>query len=224
MRASNLTSEARKYIGMSGRPNKATEWYSSKNGSGYLRAAWCDMFVSYCGNNTGMSAIVGIEAYTPTHVNWFKKRGQWGSRPRVGAIVFFNWGGRGGLAQHVGIVESVRPNGVIVTIEGNTSDRVQRKVRDKKFILGYGYPAFNESGSKPKPDPDGYPGKVIEPGETGEHIKKLKARLVALGYKDVKSGNKYGPHAQKAVADFKKKNGLKANGRVGRKAWRKLFG
>jgi hypothetical protein len=43
-----------------------------------------------------------------------------GSTPQAGDIIV--WGGR-----HIGIVESVLPDGRIQTIEGNSSDKVSRR-------------------------------------------------------------------------------------------------
>ena len=39
--------------------------------------------------------------------------------------------------EHIGIVESVRPDGSIQTIEGNSSDRVSRRVHAKGDAIGY---------------------------------------------------------------------------------------
>ena len=33
-------------------------------------------------------------------------------------------------------------NGTVSTIEGNTENKVQKKVRDKSVIVGYGYPDY----------------------------------------------------------------------------------
>lgn len=131
--------KAKKFIGTSGRPNTFTKWYSAKHGSAFLKAAWCDMFVSWAAYSCGLSKEVGEFAYTPFHVEWFKKNKQWGKTPKVGAIVFFDWD-RDGLADHVGIVESFKGNKVI-TIEGNKGDKVMR-VERTSGILGYGYPAY----------------------------------------------------------------------------------
>lgn len=125
-------------------------WYD--NGS--LQAQpWCDMFVSWCGAQAGLASIIGHFAYCPSHVNWFKKRGQWYARgtktPHKGHIIFFQ---QGGTACHVGIVEYVSGN-YVHTIEGNTSGGstliangggVCRKSYPltSSYILGYGAPAF----------------------------------------------------------------------------------
>jgi len=131
---------AKKYLGVSGRPNEFTKWYAKKHGSEFLKAAWCDMFVSYIAHLSGVGNVVGEFAYTPSHVAWFKAKKQWGKTPKVGAIVFFDWN-KDGQADHVGIVESFKGNRII-TIEGNRGDRVERVERNPGVILGYGYPAY----------------------------------------------------------------------------------
>src|ERR1043166_5101254 len=87
-----ILNQARSHLGMSGRPNAATHWYASDgHGVAYLDAAWCDMFVSWCAHNVGMTDIVGEFAYCPSHVTWFKKNKRWDHKPSKGAIVFFDW-------------------------------------------------------------------------------------------------------------------------------------
>lgn len=132
-------------------------WYD--NGS--LQAQpWCDMFVSWCGEQAGISSIVGHFAYCPSHVNWFKNRNQWYARgaatPKTGWVIFFKNSGSTS-ACHVGIVEKVA-SGYVHTIEGNTSGAstlvsngggVCRKKYSltSTYILGYGAPAFSGSST-----------------------------------------------------------------------------
>lgn len=129
---------------------KFGRWYRMNN------EPWCDMSVSYNAAAVGASDIVGRFAYCPAHVNWFKARGQWSTVPRPGAVVFYDWNGDG-LADHVGVVESVISGG-IVTLEGNTTaDNVgsqsngngfYRRHRSTRYVLGYGHPAFAAAGSR----------------------------------------------------------------------------
>lgn len=132
---------------------KYGKWYD--NGS--LQAQpWCDIFVSWCAEQAGISSIVGHFAYCPSHVNWFKKRGQWYARgaatPQPGWIIFFKNSGSS-EACHVGIVQYAS-RGYVYTIEGNTSGASTLVsngggVCNKKYsltssyILGYGAPAFS---------------------------------------------------------------------------------
>lgn len=84
-----------------------------------LVGAWCDMFVSWCADQSGNGDVIGRFSYTPSHEAWFRSKGREvpirGAQP--GDIVFFNFIGR---TSHVGIVEANRGDG-LVTIEGNTN-------------------------------------------------------------------------------------------------------
>ncbi|MGI5326754.1 CHAP domain-containing protein [Actinomadura nitritigenes] len=114
----------------------------AKSASVYKGQSWCDMFVSWLGQNTGTKGM-GADAYTVSHAQWFKKTGHFGQTPKPGAVVFFAWNG-GGIKgiDHVGIVVKDNHDGTINTIEGNTSDAVKQKVRDTSTVAGYGYPEY----------------------------------------------------------------------------------
>lgn len=81
-------------------------------------------------------------------MDWFKERGQWADNsvePSPGMIIFFDWAynGQDGTADHTGIVESVE-NGIVYTVEGNTSDSCAERhyAVGHSEILGYGMPAY----------------------------------------------------------------------------------
>jgi CHAP domain len=114
----------------------------AKSASVYKGQSWCDMFVSWLGQNTGTKGM-GADAYTVSHAQWFKKTGHFGQTPKPGAVVFFAWNG-GGIKgiDHVGIVVKDNHDGTINTIEGNTGDAVKQKVRDTSTVAGYGYPQY----------------------------------------------------------------------------------
>lgn len=123
---------------------------------------WCDMFVSWCGNQIGAQDIVGKFAYCPYHVNWFKQKGWWLDReaqPQPGDVIFF---ANKGVACHVGIVERRNGSTSVTTIEGNTSvssndnggavmrrERTYGSVGSSWYILGFGRPKWEQ----PKPEP-----------------------------------------------------------------------
>ncbi|NDU77036.1 CHAP domain-containing protein [Actinomadura sp. DSM 109109] len=111
----------------------------------YRGAQWCNMFVSWLGAQTGVKNM-GWDAYTVQHASWFKQTDRWGHKAKPGAVVFFDWqdGSRAGIGDidHVGLVVKDNGNGTITTIEGNTDNAVQKKVRDKSEVVGYGYPDY----------------------------------------------------------------------------------
>lgn len=159
--AQALLAEARKSLGMAGRPNTITREYASRHGDAFLRAPWCDMAVTYWARHSGTAEAVlpaGDRAYTPWHAADFQKLGTWhsGTTARVNAakpgdIVFFDWGESNtiGAIDHVGVVERVLGGGRVQTIEGNTGDACKRRVRGSGVIAGYGRPAYKEVDDMP---------------------------------------------------------------------------
>ena len=103
---------------------------------------WCACFVSWCADQCGYidAGIIPKFAKCSEGAKWFQDRGQFesaGYTPKPGDLIFFEWGD-GGDFDHVGIVVSVE-NGFVNTIEGNSSNKVQRG----RYLIGdsriYGY-------------------------------------------------------------------------------------
>jgi hypothetical protein len=87
---------------------------------------WCSYFVSWAARNAGVplgEQGQGFGAVSDVW-SWAERSGkaiQPGTQPpQTGDLVV--WGGR-----HIGMVESVDPDGSIHTIEGNSSDKVSRR-------------------------------------------------------------------------------------------------
>lgn len=121
-------------------------WYSNYvHSSVYQHAAWCAMFVSWCGNQAGLSSdVFYYHAYCPSGVSWYQKKGEWkwkGYVPKTGDIVYYDWNGDK-VVDHVGLVESYN-NGTITTIEGNYSDQVKRRTINYKSSSIFGYASPN---------------------------------------------------------------------------------
>ncbi|WP_433173701.1 CHAP domain-containing protein [Actinoallomurus sp. CA-150999] len=110
--------------------------------SDYANASWCDMFVSWVGDQLGVKGM-GADAFTPDHAKWFISQGRWGNTPKPGAVVFFSWNGSGvdGI-DHVGLVIKDNHDGTIQTVEGNTDDAVKVRTRNTSSVVGYGYPEY----------------------------------------------------------------------------------
>ncbi|GHE28142.1 hypothetical protein GCM10017673_32970 [Streptosporangium violaceochromogenes] len=123
---------------------KFGEWYGGEVefDADYGAAPWCDMYLSWAAKKLGYEEWVGQFAYTVHHARWFQRQDAWGTVPRPGAIVFFDWSGSkkiGGI-DHVGIVTRVEGT-TIHTIEGNIDGGVaKRKQRGTDKVVGYGYP------------------------------------------------------------------------------------
>jgi surface antigen len=149
--ATTVLNVARSQIGTTERPPGSNHtrygaWYE------WDGVAWCAIFVSWVADRAGANDIITRAAYTPSMAAWYQAVGRWGTVPRRGAVVFYDFPDSVRRIQHVGIVESVRSDGRIVAIEGNTSpddagsqdngDGVYRRVRSPMFVVGYGYPRY----------------------------------------------------------------------------------
>lgn len=99
-----------------------------------MRGAWCAMFQSYCFDAAGLTLPASSPkgfAWVSAGFHWMRNQG-WNSYDirsvQPGDLLAFEWGQTAGGYDHIGICESVRPDGMI-TIEGNVQNRVQRLFR-----------------------------------------------------------------------------------------------
>ena len=138
--------------------NLALSQLGNKGGEKYWRWAglnkrceWCALFVSWCGDKTGLRAAGQIPyfSFVSDGVSFYKNKGKWidGSEVNTsncdkliypGMIIFFDWE-PDGKPNHVGIVTKVE-NGRIYTVEGNSSDAVREKnyAANSNHIFGFG--------------------------------------------------------------------------------------
>lgn len=182
-------------------------------------SAWCAMFVSWCAVKSGNGSIIPKHSYTPNGVAWFKKRNRWtaGTRGiRMGDICYFDFPGDGvNRVSHVGVVESVRSDGTIITIEGNTSTTdnrnggsVMRRARNPIYIVGYGRPQYD---AETTPKPVSYRiHRVLKRGMSGADVRKLQAKL------GITADGAFGAKTEAAVKKFQKAHKLPVDGTVGK--------
>jgi hypothetical protein len=97
---------------------------------------WCAYFVSWVARKAGTP--VGEQGQGFGSVDalyaWAQRAGKAepassGYVPKPGDLIVWD--------EHIGIVESVRPDGSVNTIEGNSSDRVSKRTHPKGSALGY---------------------------------------------------------------------------------------
>jgi hypothetical protein len=137
--------------------NLALSQLGNKGGEKYWRWAglnkrceWCALFVSWCGDQTGLRAAGQIPyfSFVSDGVSFYKKKGKWIDGSEVnssncdkliypGMIIFFDWEPDGN-PNHVGIVTKVE-NGYIYTVEGNSSDAVREKQYSANSNKIYGF-------------------------------------------------------------------------------------
>lgn len=224
---------ARQDIGYRERADGRTkhgEWYVRNKPAPevFASAAWCQMAQGFWANAAGVpeDAFPRL-AYTPYAVQWFKDRNRWGTKPRAGALVYFNFPG-GDFVDHVEIVEAVRADGSIVTIGGNVGNRVQRLVR-RYNIAGYGYPNY---GAAEKDSTEVMVDKLplLKPGAKGKHVKTAFYLLKARGYgKDldekVIDPTVYSPQIVTEVKRMQGDKGITRDGEIGAgETWPALLG
>ncbi len=242
--ATDVLKEANRYVGVKGRPNTFTRDYADRHGSAFLRAAWCDMYVTYVARKVGAKAVLpnGDRAYTVWHANDFAGINRWksGTTDNIrkyaapGDVVFFDWGGSNerGYIDHIGFVVKNLGDGRVITIEGNTSDMVAIRTRGASVIAGFGQPAYQAKAapstpSKPKPSGSKYPYKSLmrKGWMNSAGVKKVQDRINALGYKPalVEDGD-FGTKTENGVKWAQRKYKIPADGIVGPQTWGKLFG
>jgi hypothetical protein len=97
---------------------------------------WCAYFTSWLARGAGVPVGDHGEGFGSVDAlyAWAQKSGRAipassGQPPRPGDLIVWD--------EHVGVVESVLPDGRVQTIEGNSSDRVSRRVHARGDALGY---------------------------------------------------------------------------------------
>ncbi len=125
------------------RGGRVSEYQKSVTG-GYSPLPWCSFFTSWVFNQAGVPIVDDNGDGLCQNVgDWAKRAGRWHERgsttPKPGDIVLFKGSrGTGRWTDHIGIVEKVE-NGRIHTIEGNSSDAVNRRSYDPgdDYIVGF---------------------------------------------------------------------------------------
>ena len=158
--AKNIIAQAKAWLGCKesdGSHKKIIDTYNNHKplARGYkvkYTDAWCATFVSACAIKCGYTDIIPTECGCDEMIKLFKKLNSWVENdsyiPKPGDIIFYDWQDNGigdniGAADHVGIVENVI-NNVIVVIEGNKNNAVERREIqiNGRYIRGFGVPKY----------------------------------------------------------------------------------
>jgi hypothetical protein len=106
---------------------------TGKSGINPATTPWCAAFAMNLLDEHKLLDMKGLtnRNYCPTIESWARGKGIYGTpdkyKPKAGDAILFDWQGKGGTADHIGLVEKVK-NGKVYTIEGNSSDSVKRNV------------------------------------------------------------------------------------------------
>lgn len=135
-----------------------TKYARDLHSAGYYQAAkngyaWCDMFVDWCflqlcnGDAKKAQDIICQTGLYGAGCSWsakyYKQQGRfYTSNPKPGDQIFFGTSIED--AEHTGIVEEVTAT-TVITIEGNTSNKVARRTYQLNYnkLVGYGRPKFD---------------------------------------------------------------------------------
>jgi hypothetical protein len=97
---------------------------------------WCAYFTSWAARQAGMPLGEQGQGFGSVDAlyAWAQRAGRAvpngpGVVPRPGDLIVWD--------EHIGVVESVQPDGSVATIEGNSSDQVSRRVHPADSALGY---------------------------------------------------------------------------------------
>lgn len=161
--AKNIIAQAKAWLGCKesdGSHKKIIDTYNNHKplARGYkvkYTDAWCATSVSACAIKCGYTDIIPTECGCDEMIKLFKKLNSWVENdsyiPKPGDIIFYDWHDNGigdniGAADHVGIVENVI-NNVIVVIEGNKNNAVERREIqiNGRYIRGFGVPKYTSA-------------------------------------------------------------------------------
>ena len=199
--------------------------------------AWCDVFVDYLfvksfgadvGRRMVCQPLQSAGAGCLYSAQYYKQAGRWVTYPQPGDQIFFSYAP--GEYSHTGIVESVA-NGMVNTIEGNTSDMVARRSYplSSSSIVGHGRPNWDLVAESSADDfydvsidvqdtaSSGYVTVVYRKGSTGAAVHEYQEKLQRLGYDLGRWGadGDFGADTYNAVVKFQRDHGLDADGEIG---------
>jgi hypothetical protein len=168
---SDILTAARSYIGNEGGAF-CKKWYASYSGDSTMTASWvpwCAMFVSYifnvCGQDVAGLPSASCGAIASAAGNAGRTIDVRSAEP--GDIVIFNWHNDNVGHDHVGIVELNRGNDGLQTIEGNTSNAVNRRNRSWYYVQYVIRPIWSDqSAATPTANPTAPVDGMLNPSES----------------------------------------------------------
>lgn len=144
---------------------------TGKSGINPATTPWCAAFAMNLIDQHNLLDLDGLSNrnYCPTIESWARGKGIYGTpdkyKPKSGDAILFDWDGKGGTPDHIGLVEKIK-NGKVYTIEGNSSDSVKRNVYSLNDPRIDGYvvtkdkkkaPVAEKPEAKPAPKPEPKP-------------------------------------------------------------------
>lgn len=167
---------------------------------------WCATFISTLFIVSGHpSYIGGTECSCGRMIELMQKKGIWIEdskiTPQPGDIIFYDWDGKDGWPEHVGIVEAVYAKTAVV-IEGNYNKKVDRRTINLGWdmIRGYGRPIYDIAAMEPPSKPATDIAREVIQGKWGTGRDRV-ASLKAAGYDPVSIQNLVNAQLSKKLSD-----------------------
>lgn len=112
------------------------DWYGDTYGE------WCAMFVSFCLEYAEVPDVphhAACQAWIDVLDDLDMYVDAENQKPLPGYLIFFDWNGDG-YSDHVGLVEDIKEDGTVVTIEGNNGKKVTLAEYEENDlrVMGYG--------------------------------------------------------------------------------------
>lgn len=155
------------------------------------------------------------------------------SNPETADQIFFGTGWDN--VYHTGMVVKVE-NGIVYTIEGNTSDMVAERQypMNSPKIFGYGRPRWDGEDAPAPVVTKLYSVQLplLKVGSVGGYVKTAQTLLIARGYScggkkplfgEEKADGEFGKATKEAAIAFQKSVGLEADGEIGGDTWGALL-
>ena len=140
-----------------GRDQAEIQKLTGKSGINPATTPWCAAFAMNLIDQHKLLDLDGLSNrnYCPTIESWARGKGIYGTpdkyKPKSGDAILFDWDGKGGTPDHIGLVEKIK-NGKVYTIEGNSSDSVKRNVYSLNDPRIDGYVVTKDKKKAPAPE------------------------------------------------------------------------
>lgn len=214
--------------------------------------AWCATGVSAAFIATGLTAIFPcVECSCPNMISKAQAAGIWVESdayvPETGDVIMYDWqdtgsGDNTGVADHVGIVESVTGS-TIKVIECNKNDSVDYRLIavNGRYIRGYITPNYTKAASGTSSAATTTAAKAttggskfnfsvseVKNGSTGEDVKLLQRLLKSNACRGadgqpLTADGDCGPNTVAAIKKYQKKKKLSVDGIAGKNTWKSIL-
>lgn len=227
--AQQFLTALRSYIGITESPLGSNRTVLGEQ-FGWNGVAWCGITQSCALRKAGWG-----ETFWSASTDQWESRARAGYRnsrwlpasttPRPGDLCIWDWIGDG-TANHISAVETVRADGMLVTIGGNESNRVQRAVRSKRGLRGFIRLPFRVATTAPRPPAPSQFGTwptqtkpTIKRGAHGPVVGYLQSVINRKAGGNIVVDNDFGPKTEERVKDVQGVFSLARDGIVGPKTW-----